>query len=742
MTRHAPRFLSATVLGLLACAPAPLSNNNNTPADAATDAVSPADQPPGADVVALPDAPLDPDAAVSPDAPMQPDIPILTDVPEDAMRPCMRPADCAAPFGVCELGAHRCVQCLSAAQCGSGQVCVANRCQPSASCMTSRTCSGLVCDTARMVCVECLGDVDCPMGQVCRAQSCAAPPTRCTSSRQCSMFDQVCHIARGICVECETDVDCPMGSLCSPESTCRPQACAPNSTMCLSPTRMRACDARGAALTERDCGTNETCAMGRCQARICAPGAASCASSTQVQTCTMDGLGYTPGATCPTGQTCSQGACSACDGDGDGDDDGISDASERAVGTNPCARDSDGDGATDLVENLAGTNPLVRGSVPPGIFVDLPYNPGGTGAENREITVNATRRALDVFFVVDTTGSMQPTITALQSNAGMITSTITSTAGAGADLRFSVADFRDFGTEAMAQSSDYAMRVQSPLNADAGAFERGLARLTLGNGGDAAEALVPAMHALVDGSGFPAYLGTATRAATTADCGGDVRGIGWGCYFGDRLPVFVVYSDAAWHNPPGQSGNFYRTSAPNAPVYGDLVRAMRRRNARYLGVDVGSISAHLTPSISLARDTDSFESTGAPTAYAGNVTGTLARVAANLAGLTAPGRPDYLARGAADPTATGLPTGRSSGDFIRTVNAVRGTPDMPAGFSRREAGTFYGAAQGATLTYNAVLLNDFVPQGASDQAFPAAVVITAGGYPIDRRMVWVVVPGR
>lgn len=42
----------------------------------------------------------------------------------------------------------------------------------------------------------------------------------------------------------------------------------------------------------------------------------------------------------------------------DSDGDGLSDAEERALGTDPTARDSDGDGITDLVEVLTGLRPL------------------------------------------------------------------------------------------------------------------------------------------------------------------------------------------------------------------------------------------------------------------------------------------------------------------------------------------------------------------------------------------------
>ena len=42
----------------------------------------------------------------------------------------------------------------------------------------------------------------------------------------------------------------------------------------------------------------------------------------------------------------------------------------------------------------------------------------------------------------------------------------------------------------------------------------------------------------------------------------------------------------------------------------------------------------------------------------------------------------------------------------------------------------------------AALRNDFVPQTSSDQVFPAAVLITAGGYPVQRVPIWVLVPAR
>ena len=44
----------------------------------------------------------------------------------------------------------------------------------------------------------------------------------------------------------------------------------------------------------------------------------------------------------------------------DSDQDGLTDAQELALGTNPLSTDSDGDGRSDLVEVEEGTNPLEK----------------------------------------------------------------------------------------------------------------------------------------------------------------------------------------------------------------------------------------------------------------------------------------------------------------------------------------------------------------------------------------------
>ena len=60
--------------------------------------------------------------------------------------------------------------------------------------------------------------------------------------------------------------------------------------------------------------------------------------------------------------------------DEDSDNDGLADAEERELGTNPTDRDSDGDGVTDYGEVCFGTNPTdPTSSIVPDSYVILPY---------------------------------------------------------------------------------------------------------------------------------------------------------------------------------------------------------------------------------------------------------------------------------------------------------------------------------------------------------------------------------
>lgn len=221
---------------------------------------------------------------------------------------CSADNECASPHAYCLRSERRCVDCLTATHCASGQTCASNRCVVPMACTSSRSCPGQVCDTARSICVDCLTDDDCSSGLICRSNSCVARPPSCRSSRECSSMGLVCDTRRNECVDCVADADCPMGNYCTAADTCVRQACSPGAVSCVTGTRVRTCDARGMSAVEMDCPSGMLCAAGTCRMAVCSPSSATCLSSTMRHVCNSDGLGYTDAA-CAAGEACLGGSC-------------------------------------------------------------------------------------------------------------------------------------------------------------------------------------------------------------------------------------------------------------------------------------------------------------------------------------------------------------------------------------------------------------------------------------------------
>ena len=84
--------------------------------------------------------------------------------------------------------------------------------------------------------------------------------------------------------------------------------------------------------------------------------------------------------------------------------------------------------------------------------------------------------------------------------------------------------------------------------------------------------------------------------------------------------IFIVYSDAGWHNGPGSTTNFYAGS-PGTPTYPQLTAEMTRRGARFISVDVASSSReHSSASARFAADTNNIPAGGSPFVFVGGAT--------------------------------------------------------------------------------------------------------------------------
>ena len=400
---------------------------------------------------------------------------------------------------------------------------------------------------------------------------------------------------------------------------------------------------------------------------------------------------------------------------GDADGDGLPDTDEAARGTDPSNPDTDGDGIGDGVEVLAGTDPRDPGSTIPAtdFYVVLPM---GSGPELREMEFTARLGKGDVFFLVDTTGSMATAINNVRSS--LMGSIVPAVADAIADVRMGVGDYRDFPTSTYGDPGDWPFRLRQAMTADIAAVQSGLGSLAAGGGNDVPESLVEGMY---------------ESAAGACASGG---GFGQACFRPDSHPIIVAVTDAPAHNAPGTEA--YVGVA--ARSYAETTAALNAAGVKIVGaaVDVfGGIGGLFGGGArndleDFARDTNSRSSTGGLTVYdsdGGNVSTSIVDGIIDLVGAETQ---DVTARSIDDPSDTVDAT-----RFIKAIRPVRATRATDF-----DATTFYGVAGGTTITFEVHFENDFQPEQDFVQIYRAEIEIhdLPGGTRLDIRQVYIVIP--
>ncbi len=303
------------------------------------------------------------------------------------------------------------------------------------------------------------------------------------------------------------------------------------------------------------------------------------------------------------------------DGDGapdyidlDSDGDGLVDASEIAEGTDPLLTDSDGDGASDLVEVASGTDPSAAGDNPASRgdfafimpFMDDPEPP-------RDILDFATDiQIADVYFLMDTTGSMSGSITALQNaiRASLIPSIVEEIP----DTHFGVGEFRDYPVSPYGGSSDQPFNNFQDITGDFMAAQMATSMYRASGGRDTPESHGSALHALATGSGLP-------RSSVGDRAGCPAGTFGYACFRETAVPIVIMVTDVPWHNGPGDSNPY--TEIAGEPQYADVVAAFSAENMRFIGIGQGTGGiAHMRQ---FGIDVDSVDSAGEPfvTTYSG-----------------------------------------------------------------------------------------------------------------------------
>ncbi|MBI5499103.1 MAG: hypothetical protein HY907_02600 [Deltaproteobacteria bacterium] len=305
-----------------------------------------------------------------------------------------------------------------------------------------------------------------------------------------------------------------------------------------------------------------------------------------------------------------------CDGDSlpnyrdtDSDNDGVRDQDEiLTYGTNPCLADTDGDGVTDLIEIAYGSPPLDVGDSPRtrGDFVFVePYMNDPEPWQDTLVFSTALQKA-DVYFLVDTTGSMGGEIGALRSS---ISSTVIpdiireipdSWTGVGHFDDYPVEPFGDYW------SGDVSYANLQNLTSVAAAAQTAANSLPNHYGYDDSESHVPALWTVATGDPSRSYPAVPARS-----CGAGT--IGYPCFRADAVRVIVLITDAPYHNGPGGYDPYYGLPV-TAPTYAQARDALVAAGIKVIGVHSDTWSSH-DHDVQLARDTGAVDSGGSPLVY-------------------------------------------------------------------------------------------------------------------------------
>lgn len=426
--------------------------------------------------------------------------------------------------------------------------------------------------------------------------------------------------------------------------------------------------------------------------------------------------------------------------DNDSDDDGLSDGDERTAGTDPFDADSDDDRVTDLVEVASGTdpgdpadNPRAHGDF---VFFEPYMMPPDPPSDTLDFATDI--RVADVYFLMDTTGSMGSSVASLRSSLATF---ITEVRREIPDVWIGNGAFKDYPVSPYGGGGDFAYRNCQNLTGDEAVAVAGLSCYSVGGGGDGPESHTAALWAIATG------MGLAGLSNTPPPPGCPAGHWGYPCFRAGAVPIVVMISDITAHNGPGGANPYSDGSiGGHAPTYDEAIAAARAANIRVIGIGQGTGGrTHLE---AFARDTGAVDATGAPlySTWSGGAIGmTVLNQIRTLANQT---RFD-ISVAYEDDASDAVDTFAAFVDHIeaRTAgDAARGCVPLPAVDTDGDTylDTFEDVTAGQRVCFDIfVKQNDTVMPTTMPQLFRATLRVLGDGFTeLDRRDVYFLVPPR
>lgn len=286
------------------------------------------------------------------------------------------------------------------------------------------------------------------------------------------------------------------------------------------------------------------------------------------------------------------------DSDGDGLLDSEEDVNHNCVvdlgETDRVVADTDHDGYDDLVEVTLGSDPNDPFSTPPQLgkfFFRMPYQDKAV-PQVLSVPVRTDLQKADVAFVIDTTGTMGPELTALQAGLNAMA---TGLKNAIPDVAIGIAGHDDFPVDPYGVAGldlPFWIPPNGLVSTNLGDTNTAVSKLTLHNGEDGPESQVTALWRALTNKPYqyPGQLATPDPIPNGT--------FGSLAFRPDALTVLVNATDAPYHNgrrvlsaatlhdPYSFNAKLKDTFPYGNPTVDDLVAEMTSKGARFIGLAI------------------------------------------------------------------------------------------------------------------------------------------------------------
>ncbi|MEC7520409.1 MAG: hypothetical protein VYE22_11115 [Myxococcota bacterium] len=345
------------------------------------------------------------------------------------------------------------------------------------------------------------------------------------------------------------------------------------------------------------------------------------------------------------------------------------------------------------------------------------------------LDIEAELARADVFFLVDTTASMQEEITAIQmSLRDQIAPAI---AAAIPDSALGVGSFADFPEGRCGQDGDLPFVLSLPVTQDLNQVQAAVDGLTLSNGLDRPESQVEALYQVATGEGIGRYVPPSFGCPT--------GGSGYPCFRAGALPVVLLFTDAPFHAGPGGTNAYTCVVDPPPHNYEEARDALNRLSVRVIGLYSGDGMGR-GDITQIVEDTEAVDESGAPLVF--DIGGRAERLSTSVVSAV---------RTLADVIEFDVDTqlfdpdptdGVDPRDFVEALVPVRADPmDRIEGIDEA-TGTFLGVRAGTRIFYELRIRGDAVVPGPEPQRFLLEIVFRGDRRTrLATRFVEIVIPG-